>query len=277
MSNRYRLLAATLLAVSLPAQENQTATIRGHLSAGSSLDGSGGLVIELTNLATRATLGRIELAVNGDFTARHVPFGEYLARVATFHGDTVAQQFVTVNQPTTQLELQLPERPRIPAGTTVSARELKNPPRRRAFDASLAAQRFSESGQFDKAAVELEKAVRISPDYALAHSNLGAQYLRLQRYEEGAAEIRRAIEIAGPNVNDLSNLAYAQLLMERFGEAAATARAALKLKKDSATAHHVLGLALVLDPATRGEGIAHLEEAAKTLDGSRRALAALGR
>jgi len=37
----------------------------------------------------------------------------------------------------------------------------------------------------------------------------------------------------------------------------------------------VLGLTLVLEPGTRGEGMAHLEEAAKTLDSARRAIAAV--
>lgn len=274
MSSRYRLLAATWVVVSLSAQD--TATVKGRLSAGSDQD-PGAFVIELTHLSTRQTIGHIEVGMSGEFTARHVPVGDYLARVTTLHGETVAQQFVTVGQMTSQMDLHLPEPPRRPAGTTISLRELRNPPRRKAIDASLAAQRFSESGQYGKAAAELEKAVRISPDYAVAHSNLGAQYLRLQRYEEAAVEIRRALEIAGPNPNDLSNLAYAHLALERFDEAAAAAREALKLKKDAAAAHHVLGLTLVLQPATRGEGMAHLEEAAKTLTVSRRALAALGR
>ena len=83
------------------------------------------------------------------------------------------------------------------------------------------------------------------------------------------------MEIAGPNVQDLSNLAFAQIAQERFGEARATAREALKLRKDHAPAHYVLGLALVVETATRGEGMAHLEEAAKTLESARRAIAAL--
>ena len=50
----------------------------------------------------------------------------------------------------------------------------------------------------------------------------------------------------------------------------------MKLRKDEAAAHLVLGLALVLEPETRGEGIAHLEEAALTLPSARRTLEALG-
>src|SRR5215204_1047558 len=102
MSHPYRLLAAALLAVSLQAQDT-LATVKGRLSDGSNSI-AGGYVIELTNLTTRASIGRIEVGFGGEFTARHVPFGDYLARVTTYHGDTVAQQFVTVNQSMTQME-----------------------------------------------------------------------------------------------------------------------------------------------------------------------------
>jgi hypothetical protein len=76
---------------------------------------------------------------------------------------------------------------------------------------------------------------------------------------------------------DRASLAFAQLAQERFGDAAATARDALRLRKDSAAAHYVLGLTLVLEPSTRGEGMAHIEEAAQTLESARKALAVLRR
>jgi tetratricopeptide (TPR) repeat protein len=218
---------------------------------------------------------RLDVSLHGDFTARSLPFGDYMARVTTLHGDTVSQQLISITQPVAVVDLRLPPRPAMPTGATVSARELRNPPRRQAVDLSEAAQRFAGSGRFDRAASELEKAVRISPDYAAAHSNLAVQYLRLGKYREAEAEVRLAMEIAGPNVQDLSNLAFAQLSQERFGEAKASAQAALKLAKGHAPAHLVLGLTLVLEPETRGEGMAHLEEAAKTLESARRAIAAL--
>jgi tetratricopeptide (TPR) repeat protein len=276
LSIRNRLIGAVLLAVSVQAQDILTATVRGTLNTGSESP-IHGYFIQLSNLSTRLTIDRIEVASDGGFVARHVPHGDYLVRITTFHGDTVAQQFLTINHSIAPIELRLPGPPKAPTGQTISARELRNPPRRQALDASAAAQRFADSGKFDRAAVELEKAVRISPEFAAAHSNLAVQYLRLARYEAAEVEIRRAIELAGPSAVDLSNLAYSQLAQERFAEAAENARAALKLRKDFAAAHFVLGMALVLEPETRGEGIAHLEEAAKKLESARRTLAALGR
>ena len=272
MFQRYCCLAASLLAVSLYAQE-PVALVKGRVIGNEPTFDE--YVIELTNLTTRVTVSRVEVSMGGDFTVRGLPYGDYLARIATYHGDTVAQQIINIHESVSPIDLRLPPRSPRPTGATVSARELRTPPRRKAVDASVAAQRFSESGRFDQAATELEKAVRISPEYAAAHSNLGVQYLRLKRYADAEAEIRRAIEIAGANPHDLANLAFAQLGQERFADAAATAREALKLRKDAPTGHLVLGLALVLEPETRGEGIAHLEEAAKTLDSARRTLEAL--
>jgi tetratricopeptide (TPR) repeat protein len=276
LSIRNRLFGAVLLMVSAQAQDTLTANIRGTVHTGDNAPIQG-YFVQLSNLSTRVSIDRIDVASDGGFYARHVPYGDYVARVTTFHGDTLAQQFVTINQHAASIELHLPVLPKSPTGRTVSVRELRNPPRRQALDAAVAAQQFADSGKFDQAAVELEKAVRISPEFARAHSGLAVQYLRLGRYEAAEAEIRRAMELAGPTAIDLSNLAYAHLAMERFPEARENARAALKLRKDLPAAHFVLGMALVLEPETRGEGVAHLEEAAKTLESARRTLAALGR
>jgi tetratricopeptide (TPR) repeat protein len=121
----------------------------------------------------------------------------------------------------------------------------------------------------------LEKALQISPEYAVSHSNLGAQYLKMGKPREAQAEIARAIEIAGPNPSDLGNLAFAHLAQEHIAEAMDAARQALKMQKNHPAAHYVLGITLILAPATRGEGMAHLEEAAKTLESARRAIAAI--
>jgi tetratricopeptide (TPR) repeat protein len=235
-----------------------------------------GLVVEFSDIRTRTVISHIEVSSDGEFSAARVPFGDYMVRVTTYHGDPVTQQIVTINNSVTPIDIRMPDRKPVPSGRTVSMRELQNPPARQAIDASMAAQRFAASGNYDKAAGELEKALRVSPDFAVAHSSLGVQYLRLGRHDAAAGEIRRAIEIGGPNPRDLSNLAFALLATEHFPEAAANARAALKLQKDFPAAHYVLGLALVLEPETRGEGIAHLEEAAPRLESARRALAALG-
>jgi tetratricopeptide (TPR) repeat protein len=66
-----------------------------------------------------------------------------------------------------------------PISGTISVRELQHPPSRKAYNAIVQAQKFSEAGDFAKAAGWLEKAIALSPDFADGHTNLGAQYIRL--------------------------------------------------------------------------------------------------
>lgn len=109
----------------------------------------------------------------------------------------------------------------------------------------VSAQRFSESGQAEKAVEELEKAIRISPEYADAYNNLAVQHIRMGRFEEACGELARAI---------------------------ASARAALRLDSGSPQAHLILGSILAQDPRTRAESIPHLERAAETLPSARASL-----
>ena len=48
------------------------------------------------------------------------------------------------------------------------------------------------------------------------------------------------------------------------------------MERDNAAAHYVLGSLLALNRETRGEGVAHLEVAAKTLESARKALERMG-
>jgi hypothetical protein len=76
------------------------------------------------------------------------------------------------------------------------------------------------------------------------------------------AESERSIQIGGPNPRNLCNLATAQARLNRFAEAEKSARAALRLDSGYLKANLVLGSILADEPATRGEGVKHLEKAA---------------
>jgi len=75
----------------------------------------------------------------------------------------------------------------------------------------------------------LEKAIKLSPDFAEAHTNLAAQYMRLSEFEKAYEQARIGLEIAGPNIRDLTNLAAAEWALGRSIEALDHARAALHL------------------------------------------------
>ncbi len=206
---------------------------------------------------------------------RGIPTGEYVLRVTTYQGGAILQQFVSILDRPASLDVPLPSQGPRPTGAKVSITELRHPPARQALDAAVAAQRFSAAGHWDRAAGELERAVRLSPEFADAHANLGVQYLHMKRFEEAREEIERALAIGGPNARDLVNLGFAFSGLLRIPEAIEAARGALRLDGNNAGAHYIVGSLLGGNPVTRKEAVAHLEQAAKTLDSARKTLAAL--
>ena len=186
-----------------------------------------------------------------------------------------AQQFVTIDNRMPRLEVRLPERESHGAGAgaaTVSVNATDASAREKGGAAFESALRFSSAGKYDDAASELEKAIRISPEFAAAHTNLAVQYFRLGRFEESIAESARAIQIGGPDPRNLCNLAMAQARLRRFAEAEKSARAALRLDSGYLKANLILGSIFVDEPATRGEGVKHLEKAAKEFTSARQFL-----
>jgi tetratricopeptide (TPR) repeat protein len=275
MTRSYGLFAAIVLALCARAQDPQRTNVKGTLHSDSE-SVLRGFVIELDAVSARGDTWRADVQGNGNFELRDVPYGDYTVRITTFQGEPVAQQLVSIHDRTAPLELYLPSRPAEPTGGTVSMNELRHPPAPKAVEAAIAAQHFSQEGRSAEAAGALEKAVPISPDFAVAHSNLAVQYLRMRRFKEARDEIQRSMEIAGPNPRDLSNLAYTLVQLERLPEAAESARQALAIDRNCAPAQYMLGAILAINPQTRAEGIAHLEVAAKTMDSARKALIQLG-
>jgi tetratricopeptide (TPR) repeat protein len=236
-----------------------------------------GYVVELSDLAHPIQSAHSDVASDGAFVFRGIPYGDYVLKITDYYGSVFVEQFVTVreNQPQVEVRLSQGDVPR-PASGHVSLRELQHPPTRRAVEAALAGQKLAESGEYERAAGELRRAVRISPDFAPAHANLAVQYIRLQRFAEAQSEIERAIEIAGPDPAELCNLAVVRAALQHYDEAAATAREALRIDPKYAQAHYILGSLLLLRNETRAEAIAHLERAAPTIDGARSALQRIG-
>ena len=163
------------------------------------------------------------------------------------------------------LEVRLPERESDGGGAraaTVSVTQLMHPPDKKAVQAFQSALRLSSAGKYEDAVSELEKAIHISPEFAEAHTNLAVQYFRMGRFQQSIAESTLAIQIGGPDPRNLCNLASAQARLHRFAEAEKSARAALRLDSGYLKANLILGSILADQPATRGEGIKHLEKAA---------------
>ena len=230
-------------------------------------------LIDLYDVHSNREVDRTEVRFDGGFAFRNVSYGDYQIRITNGFGEVLYQEFVTVGQHSVPLEIRLPkERVERPPSGPVSVTQLQHPPARKAFGAFVAAQRFSEAGQFEKAAAELEKAIRISPEYAEAYTNLAAQHARLGRYAEAVSDATRAMELTKPNAIDLSNLAYAQYMLKRYGEAVQSARTAVRLDPANDKAQYMLGSLLVMERSTLREGITHLERALPSIPAAKKNL-----
>jgi tetratricopeptide (TPR) repeat protein len=290
MRNGYVRLWAAAVAVALwnsPAksqnQQNQTLqTLNGEVRGWPEGMAPSGYLAALEDMASHAAAGKAEIASDGEFRLHDVPYGEYVLKIENYYGNVIAQSLVLVDAGNAAPVIYLPKEDaaRPPSGG-VSAARLQHPPAKKALDAFIEAQKASRSGDYAKAARELERAIAISPEFADAYSNLGAQYIRLGRYEDGVSAISRAMEVGQASALDLGNLACAQLALHRLDDAERSASAALRMDPANPSAHYVLGTVLANNPKTLREGIAHLEKAAPTITVARlnlrRAKAALAR
>jgi tetratricopeptide (TPR) repeat protein len=267
----YGVVSLLVLASAAPAQESQISNVTGRLRSGERI--LRGYLVQLDSRGPRGDAPpQADVQLGGEFAVRNVPYGDYMLRVTNYHGDTIVQQFISIHDRISPIDVLLPESAPSPTGGTVSFAQLRHPPAKKAVEAAAAAQRFAASGHVDRAVEQLRRALEISPEYSAAHSNLAVEYMRMQRFDEARAEIERALEIAGPNAHDYANLAFAYAGLQRLPEAMQTARRALALDRTSAPAHYLLGSLMALTPATRGEGLAHLEVAAETMASARKEL-----
>jgi tetratricopeptide (TPR) repeat protein len=266
---------AAMLCLGLPAfSQGMDITVKGELQSSTPRIYSEYLV-ELIDIMRRSATVTADVGGTGFFELRHVQPGEYTLAVTTLQGDVIHQQLVSVSASSGPIVVRMRESANRPGAKTISVKQLLHPPTKKAFQSFVAAQRFSESGDYTKAAEALERAVHESPEYAEAHINLGAQYVRIGQFEAAITELQRAIEIAGPSPVALCNLASAQARAGKRAVAIESARWALRLDSAFAPAHLILGAMLANDWGTRSEAIQHLERAAETYESARRMLADL--
>ena len=87
-----------------------------------------------------------------------------------------------------------------------------------------------------------QEAIRLEPDDAEAHYNLGATYGGLGRYQEAIAAYEEAIHLKPEYAEAQYNLGVAYSELGRYEEAIAAYEEAVRLKPDYAEAHYGLGV-----------------------------------
>ena len=101
-------------------------------------------------------------------------------------------------------------------------------------------------------------AIRLKPNWAEAHNELGRRFLSLGKYEQAAAAFQEAIRNKPEFADARINLAIAYLYQSRFNEGIEQLKEAIRIQPDFASAHKFMGMAyLALDKR---------EEASKVYD-----------
>jgi tetratricopeptide (TPR) repeat protein len=228
--------------------------------------------VTLNSLQSGPNLAPAAVGADGRFEFRHVPYGQYRLTVLDA-GKPVHEELIAVHDQQTPvvIEVTVSDAPK-PASGSVSARELLHPPSKGALKAFTAAKKLSQAGEHEKAAELFEKATQLSPDYAEAWIDRGAEHIYLKRYRQAIEELAHASEISRPTAMILSDMAYAQYALHRYAEGTQSIREALRLDPSSIPAHYLLGSFLAQDRETRAEGIQHLERAAAAMPAARAAL-----
>ena len=103
---------------------------------------------------------------------------------------------------------------------------------------------LERQGKLEEAIAEYRTAIRIQPDFALAHNNLGSALDRKGKRDEAIAEHRTAIRLQPDFALAHNNLGSALDRQGKREEAIAEYRTVLRLLPDNAYAHNILAWAL---------------------------------
>jgi Flp pilus assembly protein TadD len=164
-----------------------------------------------------------------------------------------------------------------PKAGTVSAAELDSnvPPKaRKEFDRASEA---SKNGKTEEAITHLRNAIAIYPQYLMAHNDLGAQLLELNRLDEAEKELRLALDIDPAAFNPTLNLGIVLIKKHEIQSALTVLEKATSMQSQSPAARFFYGMAL--SGASESERAEKEFIAAYTLGGSQyaEALFYLGR
>lgn len=109
--------------------------------------------------------------------------------------------------------------------------------------------------RLDEAIASHGEALRLYPDYALAHNSLGNALHALGRIGEAVASFREALRLKPDYADAMNNLGNALSRSGQYAEAVACYRQALQIQPDFAMAHSNLVFVMHYDPAQEAETI----------------------
>jgi tetratricopeptide (TPR) repeat protein len=100
---------------------------------------------------------------------------------------------------------------------------------------------LGDSKQYEKAEKAYKEALRINPNDAFAHNNLGGLLKELKRYKEAEKEYKEVLRINSDDAWAHNNLGLLLYELKRYEEAEKEYKKALQTNPDYAKAHYNLG------------------------------------
>jgi tetratricopeptide (TPR) repeat protein len=158
-----------------------------------------------------------------------------------------------------------------PSGASVSVAQLRIPTAAMK-ELQVFQQKFA-AGKLEEAAHHVEKAIRIYPQLAGAHHNLGQCYARLNQFDKAIAEFQTATALDAQLVPPRVSLAESFLIQGKFEEGEAAARGALELDPVNMQARYLLGSILVSEKHGIPEAIDLLRKSRDAIPEARLVLA----
>ena len=130
------------------------------------------------------------------------------------------------------------------------------------------------NNSLDEALAHFKEALRLKPDVAEAHTNLGNALQRMGRLREAVAEYRESVRLKPDVAQAHNNLGNVLPKLGQIKEGEAECLEALKIDPDYADAHYNLGV--VLQAMGKPEAAAQFQEALRLQPGSPQAHNDLG-
>jgi Flp pilus assembly protein TadD len=137
------------------------------------------------------------------------------------------------------------------------------------------ANKAARSNQLAKAISELERAVALDTEFGEAHTDLGARYAQSGRYQDAERETQRAITIMPEDWIPYSNLGWIEFALGHPDRVEANLRRSVQLSPNNPGLCMLLGVVLARAPETYSEGISYLKYAARTIPAANQILNSL--
>jgi serine/threonine protein kinase/Flp pilus assembly protein TadD len=100
---------------------------------------------------------------------------------------------------------------------------------------------YSDRGAFNKAIVELKKALELDPNYGEAHNELGYVYLAAGDFSKAVEHFKKYVSLSPGEANPVDSLAEAYFKMGRLAEAIANYKETIRINPDLESSYFSIG------------------------------------